>query len=74
MGGLIATVLGKRHDAGYDALNPDAAAFGQLRALLGGSPTATMGDPAAFEAAMGSSPHLSPGSVGQADAEAVAAS
>ncbi len=67
MGGLIATVLAIRHpssvravvnDAGYDALNPDAAAFPQLRGLLGGSPTATSGDPEAFAASMSSSPQL----------------
>ncbi len=69
MGGLIATVLAIRQpssvgavvdDAGYDALNPDAPAFGQLRGLLGGAPTATHGDPLAFEAAMGSSPQMAP--------------
>lgn len=69
MGGLVATVLGIRHpssvravvdDAGYDFLNPDAHGFGQLRALLGGTPTATHGDPAAFEAALGASPQMAP--------------
>ena len=67
MGGLIATALAIRHptavravvnDAGYDALNPDAAAFPQLRGLLGGSPTATTGDPEAFAASMSSSPQM----------------
>ena len=78
MGGLIATVLAIRHpsavravvnDAGYDALNPEAAAFPQLRALLGGSSTATSGDPDAFAASMSSSPMASLFDVLKADLE-----
>jgi pimeloyl-ACP methyl ester carboxylesterase len=69
MGGQIGTVLAIRHpssvgvvvnDAGYDCFNPDALGFGRLRALLGGSPTAVEGDPAAFESAMATSPQMAP--------------
>ena len=68
-GGITATIAGIRgqdrfraivNDAGYDMFNPQAPSFAMMRQMLGGSPTATGADPAAFAQMMTGSEQMRP--------------